>query len=164
MKLNFKRKNIIERKKEKKQDKEKELQNGEKQEKIHENKVVNNLVYSDKNIEKVNLDMRTFVSHLPTNGGYFIKKSGTKIPFINTCTIVNYLFGLWVVSKLILNFNTRFLNLKPETNTTILEIIQNIDEFNWDYARQLWYTKIMKMNLEKRKNRVNFLERWKTFF
>ena len=114
--------------------------------------------------ETPKLEMQTFISHIPSNGGYYTKTCGTKIPVINTCTIDNYLFALWVLSKLMFNFETRFRNLKPELKNTILEIIQNIDIYNWDLARQLWYSKVMKMNLGKRQKRINFFGTLERFF
>ena len=46
----------------------------------------------------------TFVEHIPSLGGSFIKKNGQKILMTNTCTFDNYLFSMWVLSKLVPNF------------------------------------------------------------
>ena len=77
-------------------------------------------------------------------GGYFIKNNGDVIKVINTCTIDNYLFAFWVLSKLKSNFIETLSEL--EHAEALKEIIHNIDIYNWNNARQIWYTKVMKIN------------------
>ena len=91
----------------------------------------------------------TFAAHIPRWGGYFIKKNDAKITVINTCTIDNYLFALWVLSKLMSNFHQ--LNAFLEHTDALNEIILNIEMFNWNNARQIWYTKVMKLNYRNKK-------------
>ena len=92
----------------------------------------------------------TFVAHIPSLGGQFLKNNGQKIVLTNTCTIDNYMFSLWVLSKLIPEF---FSRLTQHNHSTILtEIIHNIDNYNWNNAKMLWYIDIMKMNLRNKKN------------
>jgi len=88
--------------------------------------------------------MQEFNAHMPSNGGFFIKKDATKINFINTCTIDNYLLAIWYLIKIMSNFHNRIGTFKNKV--ALIKIIENIDILNWNYARQLWFTEIMKMD------------------
>ena len=103
--------------------------------------------------EIVDTKIQSFIAHIPSLGGYFYKNNGKRILVSNTCTIDNYLFALWVLSKLMPNFNIDIA--KFEYASTLIDIIQNIDVYNWDNARQLWYTRVMKKNI-RNKNHLSF--------
>ena len=94
----------------------------------------------------------SFSAHILPWGGFFTKNL-KKIKVINTCTIDNHLFSLWVLSKLVPSFKE---NIPKLQNThSLIELIEKIDSYEWDRARQIWYTKIMKMDINGGKS-VNF--------
>ena len=108
----------------------------------------------------VNDSIPEFIEHLPKWGGYF-EKEGEKIKVINTCTIDNYLFAFWVLSQLIPFFTKSFKN--HEHNLSILKIIEKIDLFHWDMARQIWYTEVMKMKITS-KSTIDFYGTVENYF
>jgi hypothetical protein len=120
---------------------------------------------SNSNINKNNnlyFDMKTFISHIPSNGGFFLNKNGSKVNMINTCTIDNYLFALWYLSKIMPSFHNRIANINNKT--ALMEVIENIEIHNWDFARQLWFTKIMKLDFRNRKGAIDFFGSVENFF
>ena len=106
-----------------------------------------------------NLQISDFAAHIPRNGGYFIS-DGKRIPFINTCTIDNYLFAFWVLSRLISDFQEKIPQLVH--TRAIKEIIKEIENFEWDKARQIWYETVMQESLKTKK--VNFYGEVEVFF
>jgi hypothetical protein len=118
---------------------------------------------SNSNINKNNnlyFDMKTFISHIPSNGGFFLNKNGSKVNMIITFTIDNYLFALWYLSKIMPSFHNRIANINNKT--ALMEVIENIEIHNWDFARQLWLTKIMIFVIEK--VQLTFLVQLRIFF
>ena len=112
-------------------------------------------------VDSLESKIPTFQAHIPSLGGYFYKRNGQKIVVTNTCTIDNYLFALWVLSKLIQNFNFNLPNL--DHTSTLNEVVHNIDIYNWNNARQLWYTNIMKKNI-RNKRELSFFGTVEDFF
>ena len=94
-----------------------------------------------------------FIEHIPKWGGY-IYNGNKKIKITNTCTIDNYLFALWVLSKTIMNFQDR---LDPQQDNTmkLKEIINNIDSYNWSRSREIWAFEIMKVKTDD-SNQIDF--------
>ena len=77
------------------------------------------------NISNINDDkLPDFSEHLPKWGAKFSFRRSL-VNAVHTCTIDNYLFALWVLSKI------------------AIKLIEKIDSLQWDSARQLWYTDIM---------------------
>ena len=101
-----------------------------------------------------------FIGHLPRWGGFFVI-NGKKIEVINTCTIDNYLFGFWILYKIMPNFVERIP--KPEQSEFIKEIIHKIDDYQWDNARKIWYLNIMKKKISN-KRKINFYGTVEDFF
>lgn len=113
------------------------------------------------NYEHIDNKIPTFVAHIPRWGGYFMNNE-KKIKIINTCTIDNYLFALWVMSKLMPLFNDAIPKLVH--TEAILDIIKHIDQYDWDFARQIWYEKVMKLNVTVAKGTINFYGSVENFF
>jgi hypothetical protein len=123
---------------------------------------INNFSDQQKNGAKDlnNIFMTEFASHIPYWGGHFTLRS-QKIIVANTCTIDYYLFSFWVMKKTISNFKERL----PKFNQSkFLEtIISNIENKDWNLARQNWYTLIMKKDLSKT-SEVDFFGEVNEFF
>ena len=113
-------------------------------------------------LNKVCIDdeIPNFTQHVPINGGFFIV-GNKKIGFINTCTIDYYLLSFWVMNYLIKDFKKAMPAL--EHTTSIINIINNIEIGQWDMARQIWYSDVMKMSLFGKKQ-VNFYGTVEDFF
>lgn len=101
-----------------------------------ENKGVN---YS-MSIEEI---IKTYKLHVPFWGGN-IKYKNKSVRVINTCTIDNFLYAFWVAYKIEATFFERMPSL--EHTETIKSIIMNINNLNWNQAKEFWITKIMKYN------------------
>ena len=101
-----------------------------------------------------------FCEHIPQNGGSFLLEK-RKVKYINTCTIDNFLFSFWVMSKLIPMFNQKILNHLHGEDIKI--IIDSIDNYMWDNARKIWFTNIMKGKIPKN-NIINFYGDVQFFF
>jgi hypothetical protein len=79
------------------------------------------------------------------------------IKMINTCPIDNFLFGLWVISKL-----TNFNNIPNLTNTEVIkQIVININNKDWYNAKKLWILNVLKVKINRTNNRSMGLERAK---
>ena len=99
-------------------------------------------------------------AHIPSWGAQF-NHNGSLIKVINTCTIDNYLFALWVLSKVVKNFFEKIPKL--EQTKAIIDIINNIDIYQWDIARQIWFTDIMKEDISS-KQQINFFGTVEDYF
>jgi hypothetical protein len=79
---------------------------------------------------------------------------------INTCTIDNFLFAFWVISKL----DQRLIQFLSESDitATLKKIIIEIDNIQWDSARQIWYPEVMKQKIAKQE--ISFLGTVQEFF
>lgn len=80
-----------------------------------------------------------FTAHKP-NWSAIVNFDGRIIKLENTCSIDNYLFALWVLSKIV-DFR-RMPNL--EHTPVLKDIISKIDDLEWDKAREVWVKNIMK--------------------
>jgi hypothetical protein len=95
------------------------------------------------------LIINSFQAHIPKWGGIINYQGRKNVTLVNTCTIDYFLFSFWVLEKLVPNFSNNLPNLEP---TPILkEIIQNIDIFNWNMAKEIWISRIMKYNKKPNK-------------
>ena len=124
--------------------------------------IIKTSLNSDPQFNSNNIDMQSFNVHIPSNGGFFIKKDGSKINVINTCTIDNYLLALWYLSKIIPNFHNQIGTLKNKA--ALIKIVYNIDLLNWNYARQLWFTSIMKLDFRNKTTAIDFFGSIENFF
>jgi hypothetical protein len=70
-------------------------------------------------------------------------------------------FAFWELKKIIPNFEERLPQL--EQSNQLKEIISNIENKNWNGARQNWYTKIMKLDLSNGRE-IDFYEEVEEFF
>lgn len=105
------------------------------------------------NTHSVDHYIPAFTAHIPPWGGFFTKNK-KQIEVINTCTIDNYLFAFWVLSKIVDQFPEKILDF--EHSPALLDLIEKINSYEWNCARQIWYTKIMKMEVNKKKSKINF--------
>jgi hypothetical protein len=115
-----------------------------------------NIEYLNNTIETV---IPTFNDHIPTWGAKFVFRTfETKVT--NTCTIDNFLFAFWVISKL----DQRLIQFLPESDITapLKKIITEIDNIQWDSARQIWYTEVMKQKITKQE--ISFFGTVQEFF
>ena len=89
-----------------------------------------------------------FTEHLPKWGAKF-SFGRSLVTVVNTCTIDNYLFALWFLSKI----EIKLIENIPESSKSLIlkQIIEKIDSLEWDSARQLWYTEIMGKRITGRK-------------
>ena len=107
-----------------------------------------------------NIFLTEFASHIPYWGGYFTLRS-QKITVSITCTIDYYLFSFWVMKKTTSNFQERLPKLNQSKFLEI--IISNIENKDWNLARQNWYTLIMEKDLSKT-SEVDFFGEVDEFF
>ena len=80
----------------------------------------------------------------------------------NTCTIDNFLFSFWVLFKIVPDFieSKRLLN----HTETIIEIIENIQNYNWNKAKELWILKVMLYNGTVKDNSISLFGSESTHF
>ena len=78
-----------------------------------------------------------FTEHLPKWGAKF-SFGRSLVTVVNTCTIDNYLFALWFLSKI----EIKLIENIPESSKSLIlkQIIEKIDSLERDRARQLWHT------------------------
>ena len=112
-------------------------------------------------LNNVDLLIHNFNATIPFWGGYF-HQHDRRIKVVNTCTIDNYLFAFWVMSKIVPDFLER-LPLLEQTNAMKI-IIKNIDSKDWNLARQNWYTLIMKKNININQEQIDFFGEVEVFF
>jgi restriction endonuclease S subunit len=101
-------------------------------------KLVSSNEFTDTSVDSV---ISGFNSHIPTWGATF-SNNNKKFRVINTCTIDNFLFAFWVLSKIKINFFD--LHSQNEIKEIALKIINQIDIYDWDSARQTWYVDVLK--------------------
>ena len=116
-----------------------------------------------KSVYQTHASLEIINDHVPTNGGRF-KMNGKSVPFINSCTIDNYLYALWFLSH-VLHTNQTFAENIPKIpqSNVILELIEYIDSNKWDEAREIWYLKMMNEDLSGKKI-VDFFGEVEEFF
>ena len=59
---------------------------------------------------------------------------------------------MWLISKKEINIQR---SLNPEEENTITEIIKCIDKNNWNKVKELWITKIMKLNVQNNRKTIS---------
>ena len=99
---------------------------------------------------ETNLSIVEFKDHVPKpKWGAIIEYNTNRVSVSNTCPIDYYLFAIWVLSKININLLDDLTNF-PNTEL-LIDIIYNIENFNWDLARKIWIVNIM--NLHQRTSR-----------
>ena len=84
-----------------------------------------------------------FKTHVPFWGANITYKK--KLVYVtNTCTIDNFLFAFWVLFKIVPDFFEKILPL--DQRETIIEIVEKIQNNDWNEAKELWIIKVMKYN------------------
>jgi hypothetical protein len=93
--------------------------------------------------------MSDFNKHIPKWGANFYYKNQL-IDVSNTCTIDNFLFAFWVLSRIVPNFIEKMPKLNHRD--TLVYIITNIENYDWNKAKKLWIINVMKneIDLEKK--------------
>ena len=106
--------------------------------------------------------LKAFDSHIPHWGGKF-KYNGKILTATNTCTIDYYLFAFWVLKQII---PTLIEKMAPgELTNNIKEIVNHIDNNDWDQAKLTWLLKVMKKDISKYKRSVvSFFGEVENFF
>jgi hypothetical protein len=95
--------------------------------------------------------IHTYQPHVPFWGGN-IKYKEKLVKLTNTCTIDNLLYAFWVAHKNEDSFLEQIPLLKH--TETIKEIIKNINDLEWNIAKELWIKNIMHYNEEIRKKSI----------
>ncbi len=108
----------------------------------HKEKIIKN------GLSKITNPIFEFNEHVPRWGARF-KYKGNNVNVTNTCTVDYFLFGFWVLSKIVHSRNFRNI---PEINKTevLKDIITNINVLNWNKVRELWIFNIIGNNERKR--------------
>jgi len=75
------------------------------------------------------------------------------VDITNTCTIDNLLFSFWVASRIIQSFLERIPSLKK--TDIIKRIITEINNKNWNSAKELWIKNIMKYNKKEENKSIS---------
>ena len=93
--------------------------------------------------------MNEFFQHLPKWGGFVKIKRKSKQAIINTCSIDYFLLGFWAASKLSLKFIDLINNSTCSLKIQLLEVIELIEQNDWDRAKTQWLIDINQMNSSK---------------
>ncbi len=92
------------------------------------------------------LSLKEFKSHVPEWGGH-IRFHENYITLSNTCTIDYYLFSLWVMNKQNMSIFEEFKSFDSNKYKLIKSITSNIEQNNWNKAKELWILKIMNYDI-----------------
>jgi hypothetical protein len=119
----------------------------------------NTILLSNESNESVNREISSFTDHIPSWGGTFLF-GRYRAKVVNTCTIDNYLFALWVISKI----DIRLIEIFPVSEITFSfkKIINKIESNEWDSARLIWYTEVMKRKITNKE--ISFFGTVQDFF
>ena len=82
-------------------------------------------------------------AHIPLLGGTIDYNGESNVTISNTYLIDYFLFALWYLSNHIENFQVNIPEL--EQTQTLIDIIKNINNYNWNKAKELWIVKSMKI-------------------
>ena len=94
-----------------------------------------------------------FTSHIPNIGATINYNSETNITVTHTNLIDNFLFAFWSLSKLFASFQANMPKL--EQTQTLIEIIKNIDNYNWNKAKELWIVRAMNFKQKPIKKNIS---------
>ena len=111
------------------------------------------------------ISIEDILLHVPHWGGKikYQQSLSQTINVSNTCTIDYYLFAFWLQFKIIPDFLSKIP--KIETTSSILDIIQLIDQINWDGAKEIWINKIMRLSENPVRNTISmFGSEYERFF
>ncbi len=104
--------------------------------------------------------MIEFKEHIPTWGGITdfnynltkYKNKTKKFDFINTCTVDYYLLAMWCATRLSLNIKNY---LKDNLHTRdIFQLINCIDDKDWNKAKTIWFFEICNHRNMKNKRTI----------
>ncbi|CAF1070135.1 unnamed protein product, partial [Brachionus calyciflorus] len=135
-----------------------EINEQENSEKSNENIEEENSEKSNENIEEENSE-----KHIP-KWGALINYQNKIVNVVNTCSIDYHLLGLWYLSKVKRNpFIIENSNLERNLNL----IINFIDDYNWNNAREIWINNVMNFSDISVNNKISLfgseLRRFITF-
>lgn len=99
----------------------------------------------DDDSNKINFE--DFQNHIPPWSAV-INFNGERVKVKDTCTIDYLLLALWVINKI----NSNFINSLSSKGPTLIikQIIEKIEIFDWNTARQLWIVNVMKFNINSK--------------
>ena len=83
-----------------------------------------------------------FINHVP-KWGAIINFNGNNIRLTDTCSIDYFLLALWYLSKLISSFLEN-IPVNFSISALINEIVHEIDNKQWDRAREIWILQVVK--------------------
>jgi hypothetical protein len=102
-------------------------------------------VESDEINESVSNNILTEIrDHIPQWGAIISYKNSKSVNVTNTCSIDYYLFAFWVLKKIDHNFFDN--SIESDLTGLIKNIVKEIDENNWNSAKEIWINKVMKFN------------------
>jgi hypothetical protein len=103
---------------------------------------------------KIGLSTPEFRLNIPNRGGrVFVNNS--LIKNVNTCTIDYFLFSLWLAWRL---GPFEFEDNDNDLSKHLYEIIQHIENRDWDEAKFIWAKDVIKMNF----NPMRDIDMWGT--
>lgn len=122
--------------------------------KIYKRKINSESSNSDLNIKRrcldsdqntnTKLNVVEFTRKIPKWGGR-IEIDSKSVVIENTCTIDYFILSIWCLSKI----NSSLLETDSDLKTKNLkQMILNIDNNNWNKAKEIWITKIADLKLE----------------
>ncbi len=79
--------------------------------------------------------------------GWIDKLQKKIVTISDTCTIDNFLFAFWVMFKVNNDLIEGFKSFNNEQYDIIKDIIDKIENHNWNKAQELWIIKIMKYKI-----------------
>ena len=85
-----------------------------------------------------------FRNRIPWWGAHIIYNN-ERVFVSDTCTVDYGIFAFWVLSKINRNFTLDLPDIQPKKNN-IIRMINNVEQDNWDMARQIWVNDIMNLN------------------
>jgi hypothetical protein len=86
--------------------------------------------------------IENFKSHVPVWSAYISYKDKADVYVSNTCTIDYFLLAYWVLNKIKPHYIDSIADL--ELKNRITKIIEKIDLFDWNMAREEWIVGVMK--------------------
>ena len=108
-----------------------------------------NLIYDKEiNTSNIKLKISELKKHVPKWSAVIKYQNKNNVKVTNTCTIDYFLFAFWILFKIKPNFLEQ-IPLLSQTKI-IFEIVSNIDQLNWNLARELWIINIM--NYQKKQS------------
>jgi hypothetical protein len=104
---------------------------------------------------RLDIHLHEFEDHVPSWGARIHYKNNKNVHVTNTCSIDYFLLALWVFFKIkhdyprIYNLND---NISHKNDSIFKKVIDHIDVFEWDKAREVWINEILELNVAPTKN------------